>query len=216
MPGAGAGILKKALISYRGKTDAPGTTTQLKCLALAAQPDFDNQEVVILSGNCKGQSKDIEGATTGGEVNVATAFDHVIASGVSFLILTMKPTVAEMIKLLQLRRSAQSGSKTLTNAYVAEYEDSDTTPWLFMGVWIDLTNMAGGDTVWIRVSTKGVDGGAYVVEDETSYTGVQPAGAKAIRIGSLPNVYGVKIEAYQSAGAPAYLSLDMEFFTAKR
>ena len=46
----------------------------------------------------------------------------------------------------------------------------------------------GGDTVDIRISSKGVDGGAYVVEDENSYTGVQPAGAKAIRIGPLPNV----------------------------
>jgi len=96
MPGAGAGILKKALISYRGKTDALGTATQLKCAALATQPDFDNQEVVILSGNCKGQSRDIEGVTTGGEVDVATAFDHVIASGVSFLILTLKPVIAEV------------------------------------------------------------------------------------------------------------------------
>lgn len=216
MPGLGAGILKKALISYRGTTDDTGTTTKLECSALASRPNFDNQAVVILSGACQGQSKDIEGATTGGEVNVATAFDHAIASGVRFLILTMKPTVAEMIKLLQLTRSAQSGSKTLTNAYVAEYEDSDTNPWIFVGAWIDLTNMAGGDTVYIKVSTKGVSGGAYVVEDENSYTGAQPASAKAVRIGAIPNVYGVKIEAYQSAGAPPYLSLDMEFFCAKR
>lgn len=118
--------------------------------------------------------------------------------------------------VLQLSRSNQSGSKTLTGAYVTEYEDSDTSPWIFMGAWIDLTNMAGGDTVYIRVSSKGKSGGAYVVEDENSYTGAQAADAKAVRIAALPNVYGVKIEAYQSAGAPPYLSLDMEFFVAKR
>lgn len=123
---------------------------------------------------------------------------------------------AAIAPILQLRRSSQSGSKTLTNAYVAEYEDSDASPWMFAGAWIDLTNMAAGDTVYIRVSTKGVSGGAYVVEDETSYTGVQPADAKAIRIGAVPNIYSVKIEAYQSAGAPPYLSLDMEFWPAKR
>lgn len=123
---------------------------------------------------------------------------------------------AKLDDLLKLTRSAQSGSKTLTNAYVAEFEDSEAYPWIFLSAWIDLTNMAAGDTVYIRVSTKGVSGGAYVVEDENSYSGVQPANAKAIRIGAFPNVYGVKIEAYQSAGAPPYLSLDMEFMVATR
>lgn len=118
--------------------------------------------------------------------------------------------------LLILRRSDQSESKTLTGAYATVFEDSDTIPWMFAGAWIDLTAMGAGDTVYIRVSAKGRAGGAYIVEDENSYTGVQPADAKAIRISAMPNVYGVKIEAYQSAGAPPYLSLDMEFFTAKR
>ncbi len=118
--------------------------------------------------------------------------------------------------LLKLRHSTQSGSKTLTGAYATVFEDDANLPWMFAGAWIDLTNMAAGDTVYIRVSAKGKSGGAYVVEDENSYTGAQPADAKAIRISAIPNVYGVKIEAYQSAGAPPYLSLDMEFFTAKR
>lgn len=118
--------------------------------------------------------------------------------------------------VLQLNRSDQSGSKTLTGAYATVFEDSDAAPWIFCGAWIDLTNMAAGDTVNIRISAKGKSGGAYTVEDENSYTGAQPADAKAVRIGAIPNVYGVKIEAYQSAGASAYLSLDMEFFVAKR
>jgi len=223
MPGAGAGILKKALISYRGVTDAIGTTTSLECAALAAKPNYNNQSVIILDGNCKGQSRDINAATTGGTIHVGSVFDHVIVAGVHFLILSLKPATAEVAdiearldKMLVLARSAQSGSKTLTGAYVAEYEDSNAAPWMFMGAWIDLTNVAGGDTIWIRVSTIGVDGGAYVVEDETSYTGVQPASAKAIRIDGFPNVYGVKIEAFQSAGGAPFLSLDMEFYCAKR
>lgn len=122
----------------------------------------------------------------------------------------------ERAGLLKLGRSAQSGSKTLTAAYVTEFEDSQTYPWLFAGAWIDLTNMAAGDTVYIRVSSKGKSGGAYVVEDEKSYSDAQPAGAKAVRIDAFPNVYGTLIEAYQSAGAPPFLALDMEFMTAKR
>ena len=125
-------------------------------------------------------------------------------------------TIERAAPLLMLRRSDQSGSKTLTGAYATVFEDSHNIPWMLAGAWIDLTNMGAGDTVYIRVSAKGRAGGAYVVEDENPYTGVQPADAKAIRISAIPNVYGVKIEAYQSAGAPPYLSLDMEFSTAKR
>lgn len=123
---------------------------------------------------------------------------------------------AKLDKVLQLGRSSQSGSKTLTNAYVAIYEDSDTAPWVFASGWIDLTNMAALDKVWIRLSSKGKSGGSYVVEDEASYTGVQPIDDKLIRITAFANVYGVKIESYQSAGAPPYLALDTEFLVAKR
>lgn len=118
-------------------------------------------------------------------------------------------------QVLELRRSDQSGSKTLTGAYATMFEDSSTVPWMFTGAWIDLTNMQAGDTIWIRISAIGVDGGAYVVEDEQDYTGVQPADAKARRIGAVANVYGVLVEAFQSAGAPPFLSLDMEFMVAK-
>ena len=118
--------------------------------------------------------------------------------------------------VLQLKRSDQSGNKTLTDAYAAVFEDSNNFPWIFAGASIDLTSMEADDTVYIRVSTKAKSGGTYVVEDETSYTGAQPASAKAVRISAFPNIYGVKIEAYQSAGAPPYLSLDMEFSVATR
>ena len=124
--------------------------------------------------------------------------------------------IRRAVPVLQLKRSGQSGSKTLTDAYAAAFEDSNSIPWIFAGASIDLTSMEADDTVHIRVSIMAKSGGAYLVEDESPYTGVQPADAKAIRIGAFPNIYGVKIEAYQSAGAPPYLSLDMDFFVAKR
>jgi len=217
MPGAGAGILKKALFSYRGITDAIGTNVTLMCAALATRPNYDGGQVVILDGNCIGQSRDVDGVTTGGVVTVGTAFDHAIASGVSFIILSIRSSAGDVIdQLLKLQRSTQSGIKTMTAAYATEFDDTDANPWMFMGSWIDLTNMQALDVVNIRLSAVGMDGGAYIVEDILTYTGVQPVGAKAVRIGAIPNVYGVRIEASQTAGFPPFLSLDMEFMVAKR
>lgn len=100
MPGAGAGILKKAFISYRGVSDALGTALTIRCAALAALPDFNNQSVVILDGPCRGQSRDISGVTTGGVITVGTAFCAVITAEIHFLILTYKPATAEVAGLL--------------------------------------------------------------------------------------------------------------------
>jgi len=115
-------------------------------------------------------------------------------------------------ELLKLKRSDQSGSKTLTGAYTPAYADSDTYPWIFAGGWIDLSTLGAGDTVYIRVRNKGKSGGSFITRSENSYTGPQAA----LEIRAFPNVYGVEISAYQSGGVPPYESLDMEFFTAKR
>lgn len=95
MPG-GIGILKKALYSYRGKSDALGTNSRIMCSALGLLPDYDNQSVLILNGTCRGQCKDISGVTTGGQVNISGTFSAVITAGISFLILTQKPATAEV------------------------------------------------------------------------------------------------------------------------
>lgn len=211
MPGAGAGILKKALISYRGKTDALGTATQLKCDALASQPDFDNQEVVILTGNCKGQSRDIEGVTTGGEVNVATAFDHIIASGVSFLILTLKPVIAEVAALLILISAIRAITDaesileetggTLTtdgteqNVYVNEAPSGVFRP---VCVKIDFTNQTVTETVVLRTYYRITPGGGYVQQDEVTYLGV--VDPELINVDLEPNRFGIKVTIRKTVG----------------
>jgi len=96
MPGGGTGILKKALYSYRGRSDALGTNSRIMCSALAALPDYNNQAVLILNGPCRGQCKDISGITTGGQINISGTFSAVITAGVAFLILTHKPATAEV------------------------------------------------------------------------------------------------------------------------
>ena len=210
----------RLLASYVGITtaDGAGTFLTLVCSDLATQPNFDGNTVLILSGTYEGQSRLINGSTLTGIVTVDSAFDGLILKGVIFAILSVRGANISALSalLLKLARSAQSGSKTLTGAYATIYSDSDANPWIFSSAWIDLTNMDAGDTVWIRISTKGKLGGAWVVEDELSFSDAQPAAEKAIRIKPFPNVYGVLIEAYQSAGAPAFLALDCEFFVAKK
>jgi hypothetical protein len=151
---------------------------------------------------------------TTGEIVVAPPFKGgQVASGVKYEIVTLAPGETLMLKL---KRSSQSGSVTLTGSYATIYQDSNTSPWLFAGATIDLTNMAAGDTVWVRISSIIKSGGNFIVKQEDSYSGVQPSGQKSIDIGPFANVYGVLIEAYQSAGAPPYLALDCEFMVAKR
>lgn len=116
--------------------------------------------------------------------------------------------------ILKLERSSQSGSKIMTGAYASMYDDYDNNTWLFCGGKIDLTNMAAGDTVYLRESVKNINGGNYIVTDIRNYVGVQPADSKMISLTAFANTYGTRIEAYQSAGV--LCTLNMEFFCAKR
>ena len=139
MPG-GIGILKRAFISYRGVSDALGTALLIRCAALAGLPDFNNQSVVILDGPCKGQSRDINGITTGGVITAGTAFAAVIAAGVNFLILSLKPATAEVADI-----------KTQIDklAGVAPVEGSTTKNW---NTAVDSPDGTGGLVVNIGVA----------------------------------------------------------------
>lgn len=124
------------------------------------------------------------------------------------------PTPYDVPAFLRFVESSQSGTKTLTAAYAEMFEDSDTKPWLFARGTIDLSNMASLDVVHVKVSVVLESGGSYLVYDEMTFKGVQPAAKKVVILPSIPNVYGVKIEAYQSAGT--LIDSEMVFYTAKR
>jgi hypothetical protein len=124
------------------------------------------------------------------------------------------PTIYGIPAFLRLQESSQSGSKTMTGAYVIMYEDSNTNPWMFSKGSIDLSNMASLDVVHVKVSVKLESTGSYAVHELQTYTGVQPVGQKVVQLPVIPNLYGVKIEAYQSAGT--YRVIPMRFFVAKR
>jgi hypothetical protein len=64
--------------------------------------------------------------------------------------------------------------------------------------WIDLANMALGDTVTIKMYAKMKSGGTYRQYDLTTYTGAQTN--PAIHSVKLPAKYGYKVTLQQTAG----------------
>ncbi|GAH53727.1 unnamed protein product, partial [marine sediment metagenome] len=190
MPGAGAGILKKALIAYRGVTDAIGTATSLECAALAALPNFNNQSVIILDGNCKGQSRDINAATTGGTVHVGNAFDHVIAAGVHFLILSLKPATAEVADLkTQIDKLAGEApaESSVTKNWNTAVDSPDGTGGLLVNlgtaatrkklhsILLDVSALTDGATIDVKLFIK-INGVQKKVYDETFTIATDPDG----------------------------------------
>lgn len=121
-------------------------------------------------------------------------------------------TLAEL--LLKLQRSPQSGGKVMTGSYAPVYEQSHDAAYIFAGGKIDLSPMEAGDSIDIKAETALEGGGDYKVLEEKSYSGVQPANRKVIRLSAMPDNYGLEISMRQTAGS--LKTIPCEFFDAKR
>lgn len=86
-------------------------------------------------------------------------------------------------------------------------EPTDNPP-RFLEGYVDLTNMASGDTVVIRQYIKIKSGGSYVKYAEETYSGAQSL--PMLFIVSKSGRYGIKITLQQTAGT--YRSFDYQFF----
>ena len=117
--------------------------------------------------------------------------------------------------MLALRRSAQSTTYTMTAAWQVVYTEvsNSSLAYLFGGSRINLTNMAAGDTIDIRVRKRVVSAGAWVNHDLLSYSDAQPANHPSVAIGAIPDVFGIEIAARQTAGV--LITAEMEFYAAK-
>jgi hypothetical protein len=74
--------------------------------------------------------------------------------------------------------------------------------------WIDLANMASGDSVTIKVYVKMKSGGTYRLYDSSNYVGAQAN--PALHTIELPTIYGIKITLQQTTGS--YKTYDYTFF----
>ena len=66
-------------------------------------------------------------------------------------------------------------------------------------VQIDMTNMAGGDTIVVRVFYRIVSGGGLIKKDEVTFNGVQDPPLKNVELE--PNRFGVQVTMQRTAGA---------------
>lgn len=124
-----------------------------------------------------------------------------------------------MPPLLNLQRSSQSGSYVMTAAWQVVYTDNtqaSALAYLFLGGEINLAPMAAGDTIEVRVRKIVVSGGSLTNHDTLTYNGPMPAGHPTKRITALPDVYGVEVSMRQTAVAAALLTIETEFYFAKR
>jgi len=102
----------------------------------------------------------------------------------------------------------------MTAVYAEVYAESSSQPWIFGSAVIDLSTMAAGDIIDVRIRKMLAAGGAWVIIDEITYTGAQPVTHPAIYIQGLANFFGVDIFMRQVAGV--LRTINTEFIDAKR
>lgn len=102
----------------------------------------------------------------------------------------------------------------MTAAWQTVYSQNQAYAWLFGSGRIDLTNMVAGDHIDIRVSSRQVAAGAFIIEDLMDYDGAQPANKQKITIGTFVDTFGILIEMRQTAGP--LKTIYCEFFDATR
>jgi len=116
--------------------------------------------------------------------------------------------------MLRLTRSAQSASMAMVATWTAVYSESSVMAYLFLGGWFDLSTMAVGDYIEIRIQKQLSAGGVLTNHDLKTYNDAQPAGHQVAYISPISDVFGIEIAMRQTAGV--LRTIPAEFFDAKR
>ena len=117
---------------------------------------------------------------------------------------------------LRLKRSGQSAVYTMTAAWQTVYSNALGYAWMFAAGEIDLTNMAAGDAVEVRISTRNVAAGDYIVKDALLFEDQQPTNLMKVTIAPILDTFGVQIEMRQTAVAVALITCNCTFYDAVR
>jgi hypothetical protein len=124
---------------------------------------------------------------------------------------TLESIKTDIEQVLDL--AVASASTTMTGAALTLLEFVPTVPSYFDGGAMDLTNLAAGDTVVVKIYRKIKSGGNYIQESIGSvftFTGAQTEPLK--EISGRPVRYGIKITIQQTAGTNRVI--DNIWFTA--
>jgi len=105
----------ESLVVYRGKTtaDGAGDGSTLICSDLTARPDYNGNLVIIKSGAYIGQSRVINGTTSGGTVTPDAKFDGQILAGIKFAIVSIRTVEAAVAAIEAKLDNPQHGLAAL-------------------------------------------------------------------------------------------------------
>jgi hypothetical protein len=116
--------LAESLVVFSGETTADGAPdgSTLVCADLADRPDFDGNQVVLLSGDLDSQARDISGATTGGTVIPYPTFGGQIAAGTEFAIVAIRSATDELAALA----AKLAGETPTTGSTIADWNTAES------------------------------------------------------------------------------------------
>lgn len=163
---------------------------------------YSLQPVITLLNTIRGGTQTIEG--------LDTLLDSIIAqiTAVQGGAQTIESVGTDVKNILDMTHTA--ASVTMTGSEVTLFEFVPTTPSMFEGGKIDLTNMAAGDTIVVKMYHKIKSGGNYILQTSTSYA--DDVSPDLIVIDGFACRYGVKVTATQSGGTNRVL--DCAFVTS--
>jgi hypothetical protein len=169
-----------SVVVYRGETTDAGAAdgSTLVCSDLTAHPDFDGNEVVILSGAYAGQARAISGSTVTGTITPESAFDGQILAGVKFAILSLRSpgAPATITPSNSVAANWNSGVATSGNpgADLVSVGADDTKNKLH-SLLVNISALSDGATVRVRLFMQ-VNGAERQVYNQTFIKGTDPDG----------------------------------------
>jgi hypothetical protein len=117
----------ESLVVYRGETTAPGAVdgSTLICSELTSKPDYNGNLVVIKSGDYIGQSRQINGATTGGTAAADTPFGGQIVTGIKFAVLSIR-LGSVVLAALEAKLDKLAGETPVTGSATHDWQTAES------------------------------------------------------------------------------------------
>ena len=187
-------LLLKALIAKQKTFHATGDGnvggTTIVCSEMTGLPDFDGSQIHIVDpdSNACDQTRDIEGATTGGTITVKKAFDCQITQDTAFIITGIRSTPVEVANLETWIKTAigDSSGHTLTSL-VTKWGDIARSLDIVLGARWDAAGDLGTDIANIIAAVAGIQNNTRFTAAVPAWMCKPDAGNEAFRISS--NLY---------------------------
>jgi len=162
----------ESLVVYRGETTAPGAVdgSTLVCSELTSKPDYNGNLVVIKSGDYIGQSRQINGVTTGGTATADTPFGGQIVTGVKFAVLSIR-LGSVVLAALEAKMDKLAGETPVIGSATDDWQTaesdvvslgSDDTKYKLHSLLLSIHNLVGtAVTVRLYIQVNGTERKVY-------------------------------------------------------